>query len=145
LIQSLGEAERDRIVDAIHARLKQHFRPEFLNRVDDVLVFHRLDASHIRQIVRIQLRHLERLLAAQGMRITATDAALDLLAEAGFDPEFGARPLKRTLQRLVQDPLAEKILSGEVGDGDTVAVDASDGEIVLRVGIAEVEAEVVEA
>ncbi len=133
LIQSLGEEQRDRIVDAVQARLKQHFRPEFLNRVDDTLVFHRLDASHIRRIVRIQLRHLERLLAAQGMRITATDRALDLLAEAGFDPEFGARPLKRTLQRLVQDPLAEKILSGEVGDGDTVAVDAEDGEIVIRV------------
>ena len=132
LIQSLDEADRERMVDVVRQRLREHFRPEFLNRVDETLIFHRLDREHMRRIVRIQLGGLERLLAAQGLAISASDAALDHLAEVGFDPDFGARPLKRAIQRLVQDPLAEKILAGEVGDGDTVVVDVADGRIVLR-------------
>ena len=103
--------------------LRGHFRPEFINRIDDIVFFHAFDRGHIRQIVDIQLRGLLTRLAARKIHITLSDAAKDFLVSEGYDPVYGARPLKRALQRLLLDPLALRVLDGEFRDGDTVAVD----------------------
>ncbi len=132
IIQEMPENERDRMVEAVHQELRQHFRPEFLNRVDEILIFHRLGLEHMRRIVEIQLERLNRLLAERRIVLEATPAAEELLAREGYDPDFGARPLKRVIQRLVQDPLAERILAGEIGDGDRVLLDVEDGSLVIR-------------
>ncbi|HHQ47955.1 MAG TPA: type VI secretion system ATPase TssH, partial [Acidobacteria bacterium] len=132
VIQELGESEREEMKNRVEAELKRHFRPEFLNRIDEVLIFHRLGADHMRAITRIQLDRLNRLLEPRRIRIEASDAALELLAREGFDPDFGARPLKRAIQRLVQDPLSTMVLAGEVVEGDTVLLDVRDGELVLE-------------
>jgi ATP-dependent Clp protease ATP-binding subunit ClpB len=112
--------------------LRAAFRPEFLNRVDGVLIFHRLDRQEIRGIVDIQLRHLRSLLEQRGVGLELTDKAKDRLAEVGYDPAYGARPLKRALQELVLEPLSEKIISGGVKPGDRVMVDFADGELQLH-------------
>ena len=132
VIQDLSEAERDRMTTLVEAELKQHFRPEFLNRIDEVLIFHRLSEEDVEKIVHIQLANLNRLLADQGLVVEATDEAAKYLAHEGFDPDFGARPLKRTIQRLVQDPLARMVLAGEVGPGTTIELEVDDGTLVLR-------------
>ena len=132
VIAELTEADRTRMLELVQRELKANFRPEFLNRVDEVLVFHRLAPEHIRAIVEIQLERLNLLLADRHIAVRADEAALDLLAREGYDPDFGARPLKRTIQRLVQDPLARMVLAGEVADGDTVRLEASGGKLALR-------------
>jgi ATP-dependent Clp protease ATP-binding subunit ClpB len=99
--------------------------------VDEVLVFHRLAEGHLRSIVRIQLARLNRLLADRRIVVEASEAALDHLAHEGYDPDFGARPLKRTIQRLVQDPLARMVLAGEVAEGDTVDLGVAGGALTL--------------
>ena len=132
LIRDLPESERERMMTLVEAELKQHFRPEFLNRIDEVLVFHRLSEEDIEKIVHIQLANLNRLLADQGLEIEATEDAARLLAHDGFDPDFGARPLKRTIQRLVQDPLANLVLAGDIGPGTRIMLDVDDGKLVLR-------------
>jgi len=129
VIQELPEAERERMMALVTEQLKLHFRPEFLNRVDEILVFHRLEQRHMRDIVRLQLGHLNRLLADQHLAVEASDEAVELLAREGFDPDFGARPLKRTLQRRVSDPLATRVLAGELGEGDTVVLDVEGGAL----------------
>ena len=133
IIQDLPESERDRMIELVQEQLKQQFRPEFLNRVDEVLIFHRLSEEHIAKIVHIQLERLNELLDNQGLRLEATDDAVDRLASEGFDPDFGARPLKRVIQRLVQDPLANMVLAGEVGEGALITLDVEDGELTLDV------------
>jgi len=133
VIQDLPESERERMTTLVEAELKQHFRPEFLNRIDEVLIFHRLSEEDVEKIVHIQLANFNRLLADQGLSVDATEAAAKLLAREGFDPDFGARPLKRTIQRLVQDPLARMVLSGEVGPGTRITLDEDGGELILRV------------
>jgi ATP-dependent Clp protease ATP-binding subunit ClpB len=105
----------------------QHFRPEFINRVDEIVVFHPLDAAEIRQIAAIQLKHLSQRLQSHGYGLEVTDEALGLLGEAGFDPVYGARPLKRAIQQQIENPLAQKILAGEFDQGATIKVDV-DGE-----------------
>jgi ATP-dependent Clp protease ATP-binding subunit ClpB len=132
VIRDLPESEHDRMTTLVEAELKQYFRPEFLNRIDEILIFHRLSEEDVEKIVHIQLANLNRLLADQGLEVGATDAAARFLAHAGFDPDFGARPLKRTIQRLVQDPLARMVLSGEVGAGTRILLDVDDGTLVLR-------------
>jgi ATP-dependent Clp protease ATP-binding subunit ClpB len=112
--------------------LRQRFRPEFLNRIDEIIIFHGLDREHLKQIVDIQVQRLKRLLADRQLDIELTDAARTLLAEEGYDPTFGARPLKRVIQRQVQDPLALKMLQGEFGEGDQVRVDARDGRLTFE-------------
>jgi len=131
VIQELDETRRADMLALVQRELKAHFRPEFLNRVDEVLVFHRLDRTHMRAIVEIQLARLGALLADRRIRVEADEEAMDLLAREGYDPEFGARPLKRTIQRLVQDPLARLVLAGEVAEGAVVRLAAEDGEIRL--------------
>ena len=112
--------------------LKRLFRPEFLNRVDEIVVFHELSESDIEEIVGIQLRLLNERLAEHQMTLKCTEAGRQLLAKEGYDPQFGARPLRRAMQRLVEDPLAEKMLENVFQDGDAILLDAQDDEIVLR-------------
>jgi ATP-dependent Clp protease ATP-binding subunit ClpB len=128
-IMELGiEAAQAKVMEA----LRQHFRPEFLNRVDEIVVFHSLSRSDLARIVDIQLERLERLLAERKLTLVLTDAARNFLAERGYDPVFGARPLKRAMQRYLQDPLALALLEGEFGEGDTVEVDAAGDELAFR-------------
>jgi ATP-dependent Clp protease ATP-binding subunit ClpB len=125
-IQEIGpDADYDAMKAAVMEVVSQHFRPEFINRVDDVVVFHALGREQIRAIVEIQLAHLRARLAERDMQLELSDAALDRLAEAGFDPVYGARPLKRAIQQQVENPLAQRILRGEFGPGAAVKVDAS--------------------
>ena len=118
----------------------RHLRPEFLNRIDEVIVFHSLGLDEIKQIVEIQLAHLRKRLAEKRIGLELTDGAKALLAKEGFDPAFGARPLKRTIQRRVQNPLALKLLEGEVQPGDTVRVDARGDELTFTKVVAAVAA-----
>jgi ATP-dependent Clp protease ATP-binding subunit ClpB len=121
--------------------LRQQFRPEFLNRVDEVILFARLDQAQLRQIVLIQLRSLYDRLAARKLELRVSPAAVDLLAAEGYDPTYGARPLKRVIQRRLQDPIAMAILEGQYSDGDTVDVDVTGGELsITRAAPAAVEA-----
>jgi ATP-dependent Clp protease ATP-binding subunit ClpB len=107
--------------------LRKQFRPEFLNRVDDIIVFNSLTRENLRQIVDIQLHNVGKLLRERKIKLEVTAAAKDLLIADGYDPQFGARPMKRAIQRLIQDPLALKLVNGEFSEGDTVAVDAASG------------------
>jgi ATP-dependent Clp protease ATP-binding subunit ClpB len=124
------EKQRDAILQDVRAT----FRPEFVNRVDETVVFHPLTRDHIRQIVDIQVALLGERLAERNLTLKMTDEARDLLASRGYDPAFGARPLKRLIQRELQDPLAMKLLMGEIRDGSTVTADAEGGDLVLRAG-----------
>jgi ATP-dependent Clp protease ATP-binding subunit ClpB len=124
-IQELsGDENYAAMKDAVMEIVSQHFRPEFLNRIDDVVVFHPLEREHIRKIVDIQLEYLRRRLADRDIALTLNDGAIDRLAEAGFDPVYGARPLKRAIQQQLENPLAQRILAGDFGPGDTIAVTA---------------------
>ncbi len=123
VIAELGEEDRERMKGEVDAALRAQFKPEFLNRIDDVIVYHQLGREHIERIVDIQLRRVETLLEAKRIALEFTDDAKALLAEQGYDPHYGARPLKRVIQRLVQDPLAMKILEGEFPEGTKVYVD----------------------
>ena len=112
--------------------MSEHFRPEFLNRIDEIVVFDALTREQLGDIVELQLERLRARLAERGIEIELTPAATELVAEAGWDPTYGARPLKRALQRLVENPLAVKLLEGEFADGDTILVDARDGDLVFE-------------
>src|SRR5213592_3972911 len=114
------------------AALRDHFRPEFLNRVDEIVEFKQLSREQLGEIVELQLGRLRARLAERGLALELTDAAKELVAEAGWDPTYGARPLKRALQRLVENPLALRLLEGDFAEGDTVRVDARDGELVFE-------------
>jgi ATP-dependent Clp protease ATP-binding subunit ClpB len=123
MIQELaGEQNYEAMKSSVMEIVSQHFRPEFINRVDDVVVFHPLGREHIRKIVDIQLGYLHQRLADRDMKIVLSDAARDKLAEAGFDPVYGARPLKRAIQQRVENPLAQEILKGRFKPGDTIEV-----------------------
>ncbi len=119
-------AEMERLV---RSELRAHFRPEFLNRIDDIIIFHNLDQKQIAQIVEIQLQRLGKRLAQQQLSLDLERSAKQLLAKEGYDPQFGARPLKRTIQDLLLDPLASKLLTGEFKPGDRIKVVARDGEL----------------
>jgi len=109
--------------------VSQHFRPEFINRVDELVVFHPLDETHIILIAGIQLELLRKRLLNTGLEMEVSDAALALLASAGFDPVYGARPLKRAIQQKIENPLAQKILAGGFTSGETVHIDVDDGKL----------------
>jgi ATP-dependent Clp protease ATP-binding subunit ClpB len=113
-------------------QLRDRFRPEFLNRIDEIVEFKPLSRDQIAEIVELQLERLHDRLAERGIVLELTDAAKEVLAEAGWDPAYGARPLKRAIQRLVENPLALRLLEGEFADGDTIRVDAEDGELVFE-------------
>ncbi len=124
--------------------LQMHFRPEFLNRIDEIILFHPLTREHLAQIVDIQLRRIAALLKERGYILEVDQTAREYLAEVGYDPDFGARPLKRAIQRELQDPLALKILAGEFHEGDTILVERGAEGLTFRVGIPVIEGEVVD-
>jgi len=126
-IQKLTEQNRQQWEIEAHVQdaLKTHFRPEFLNRIDETIVFHPLGREQLRRIIDIQLGYLARRLEHRGIRIQITDAAKDLLMEEGYDTTYGARPLKRTIQQKLENPLAKEILAGKFLDGDAVRIDAT--------------------
>jgi ATP-dependent Clp protease ATP-binding subunit ClpB len=124
-----GSADYAAIKEAVMGVVGSHFRPEFINRIDEAVVFHPLGSQEIRAIARIQSERVVKRLAERDIGIEFTDAALDQLARAGYDPVYGARPLKRAIQSLIENPLARDILDGKFAAGDTVKVDASDGQI----------------
>jgi ATP-dependent Clp protease ATP-binding subunit ClpB len=127
--EGLDAAERDR---RVMEALRGHFRPEFLNRVDEVIVFHALAEEHLKQIVEIQMERVRARLADRHITLTLTDAARLNLVRTGFDPHYGARPLKRAIQKKVETPLGRMILKGEVRDGQQLIVDAdSQGELTF--------------
>jgi ATP-dependent Clp protease ATP-binding subunit ClpB len=132
LIQELaGEANYARMKSAVMEIVGQHFRPEFINRVDEVVVFHPLGLDHIRAIVEIQVGYLRKRLADRDMELELDDAARSRLGEAGFDPVYGARPLKRAIQHQLENPLAQAILRGDFGPGDAILVTVRDGVLAF--------------
>ncbi len=131
-IQSMAGQPYDVVKEVIWTELKQSFRPEFLNRIDEVVVFHSLDAKHIESIARIQLQRLGARLAQREMRLEVTDAAVAQLARSGFDPVFGARPLKRAIQQHIENPIARLVLDGTFGEKDVVPVDWQDDKFVFE-------------
>ena len=134
-LASLGEDENPTNVEAqVMEVVRGHFRPEFLNRLDEIILFHRLSASHMGPIVDIQMKRLQALLDDRKIRIELSDGARSWLGRVGYDPVYGARPLKRAVQKYVQDPLADALLAGKVHDGDTVRVDEGDGALLLSTG-----------
>src|SRR5579872_4101551 len=126
-----GEKNYARMRSAVMEIVQQSFRPEFINRIDDIVVFHPLGTAQIRSIVDIQLLYLRKRLAERNMDVTLDDAARDLLGEAGFDPVYGARPLKRAIQQQIENPLAQRILRGEFLPGDRIRVGARDGQLTF--------------
>ncbi|MFM8558940.1 MAG: AAA family ATPase, partial [bacterium] len=131
-ILEFGEQDRDEMERLVQRALRAHFRPEFLNRLDETVVFRQLTREQIRHIVGLHAESRARMLHERGLALMVTEAARDALAEEGNDPHFGARPLKRTLQRRVQNPLAMRLLEGAFKTGDTVQVDHADGAYVFR-------------
>ncbi|HEY0974059.1 MAG TPA: ATP-dependent chaperone ClpB [Solimonas sp.] len=127
-----GAQDYAAIKEAVMGVVGSHFRPEFINRIDEAVVFHPLGSAQIRQIARIQTQGLIRRLTERGIALSFSDAALDQLAEVGFDPVYGARPLKRAIQAQVENPLARMILDGQFANGDTVNVDAKDGALEFQ-------------
>ncbi|MFM8541811.1 MAG: ATP-dependent chaperone ClpB [Chakrabartia sp.] len=131
-IAGLGEDESVETVEPqVMDMVRAHFRPEFLNRLDEIILFHRLSAQHMAPIVDIQVSRVAKLLAERKVQLDLTDAARAWLGRVGYDPIYGARPLKRAVQKYLQDPLADKILKGDVPDGSTVHVDEGDGQLAL--------------
>jgi len=127
-IQDLGAREHEEMRRRVLEALRSHFKPEFLNRVDDVVIFHALSIENIKEIVEIQLKNLRKRLGERKMDLVLCGRAKELLAKEGFDPMYGARPLKRAIQRLIQDPLALKVLQGEFSQGDDIEVDVGPGQ-----------------
>jgi ATP-dependent Clp protease ATP-binding subunit ClpB len=117
----IDEGARREVMDALRA----HFRPEFLNRIDEIIFFHALTREHMKRIIDIQIAALVRRLEERKIHVQLTDGAKEQLVREGYDPSYGARPLKRTIQRRVLDPLALRVLEGDFAEGDTVVVDAS--------------------
>jgi ATP-dependent Clp protease ATP-binding subunit ClpB len=113
--------------------VRGHFRPEFLNRLDEIILFHRLAHEHMAPIVEIQVARVQKLLTDRKIVLELSEAAKKWLGRVGYDPVYGARPLKRAVQRYVQDPLADMILSGKVPDGSKVAIDEGDGELAMTI------------
>jgi len=134
MIQQMAGDDYQVVKLAVLGEVKSYFRPEFINRIDEVVVFHALDQAHIRGIARIQLGHLIRRLHQMDMALEVSDAALDQLAEAGFDPVYGARPLKRAIQSELENPLAREILTGYFAPKDVIRVDVGPQGLVFEKG-----------
>jgi ATP-dependent Clp protease ATP-binding subunit ClpB len=130
-IQAVADDEKQ-VREAVLEVLRENFKPEFLNRVDDIVIFHQLSREQIGDIIEIQLERLRRLLAERNMQLELDDPAKALLSQEGYDPLYGARPLKRAIQTLIQNPLASKLLRGEVLPGQTVRVSAEDGRMKFK-------------
>jgi len=135
-----SDAERDRMQKNVERALQGFFRPEFLNRVDEIIIFEPLTPEELRHIVDIMLREVEERLGERDVTLVLTDAAKQALVTEGYDRVFGARPLRRTIERRIESPLAKRILAGDFNDGDTVEVDHADNEYVFRKGAVSEEA-----
>jgi len=134
-IVELTEREREEMVRRVMEALRAHFKPEFLNRIDDIVIFHSLDRDQIKAIIDIQVGILQKRLAERQLEIELSDSTRELIAQEGFDPVYGARPLKRVIQHRIQDALALKLLEGEFGEKDKIIVDATpNGEVLFRKG-----------
>ncbi len=131
-VSEIEPAKKESLKEKIMGRLKEEFRPEFLNRVDEIIIFNYLQKKEIETIVELELAKVEKRLKAKQIRIVVSEKAKELLANKGFDPDLGARPLKRVIQRLILDSLALKLVSGEIKEGERVFIDASDGKIVFQ-------------
>jgi len=132
-LASLGEDEPvEKVETQVMEVVRAHFRPEFLNRLDEIILFHRLGAAHMGPIVDIQMARLQKLLEDRKITLMLSEAAREWLGRVGYDPVYGARPLKRAVQKYLQDPLADALLSGRIRDGDTVRVDEGEGQLVLE-------------
>jgi ATP-dependent Clp protease ATP-binding subunit ClpB len=129
MIQEMHGQDYRAVKEAVMDEVKRYFRPEFINRIDEVVVFHALDRKHIKSIAQIQLQYLEKRLAALDMDLRVSDAALAELSQVGFDPMFGARPLKRAIQAQIENPLAKEILEGHFSAKDIIVVDYDNGQI----------------
>ena len=128
MIMQMAGQSTELIREAVWGEVKAHFRPEFLNRIDETVVFHALDQANIREIAKIQLKLLEARLEKMEMKLEVSDEALAEIAKVGFDPVFGARPLKRAIQHRIENPVAKLILQGRFGPKDVVPVDVRDGQ-----------------
>ena len=133
-IQAMEDSDPAVVKMAVMAEVRQHFRPEFINRIDEIVVFHALDAKDIGAIARIQLQILETRLARMEMRLEISEAALQKIAEAGFDPVYGARPLKRAIQQQIENPLSKYLLEGRFGPKDLIVIDVKNGELRFEKG-----------
>jgi len=127
-----GGPDYDRMKSAVTEELRKHFRPEFLNRVDEIIVFHALGEEELKHIVEIQLGRLRQRLADRKIELELTDAARTHLVRAGYDPSYGARPLKRAIQREIETPLARKLLARDIRDGQKVLVDSKNGVLTFN-------------
>ena len=132
LIQEHQGESYDEMKDMVMSVVSQHFRPEFINRIDETVVFHPLGKENIRAIASIQLERLARRMETRGYEIVFTEALIDFIGEVGYDPVYGARPLKRAIQQEIENPLAQQILSGSLLPSSVVTVDYVDGKVVAR-------------
>ena len=130
-IQAMEDSDPSVVKMAVMGEVRAHFRPEFINRIDEIVVFHGLDEKNIGAIAKIQLTVLEQRLAKMEMGLTVTEAALQKIAEAGFDPLYGARPLKRAIQQQIENPLSKLLLQGKFGPKERIVVDVDHGELVF--------------
>jgi ATP-dependent Clp protease ATP-binding subunit ClpB len=128
-----GLEDQKEIDNRIQDALRRHFRPEFLNRVDETIVFHRLGIKELKKVVDIQVAILGERLKAKGIELKLTDQAKDLLGRQGYDPIYGARPLKRVVQKLLQDPIALRLLQGELKEGQKITVEAQGDDLAINV------------
>ena len=133
-IQAMEGSDPSLVKLEVMAEVRNHFRPEFINRIDEIVVFHALDEKNIGAIAKIQLHILEQRLARMEMRLEVSDAALQKVAEAGFDPVYGARPLKRAIQQQIENPLSKLILEGKFGPKDVVRVGVAQGALAFEKG-----------
>jgi ATP-dependent Clp protease ATP-binding subunit ClpB len=133
-IQDLAAKDRREMERRVTAALRESFKPEFLNRIDETIIFNSLGRDEIKSIVEIQLKRLRQNLANRKIALDLTEQAKALIAEKGYDPVYGARPLKRSIQRWIQDPLAVKILGGEFKEGDQIKVDSDGNELIFSHG-----------
>jgi ATP-dependent Clp protease ATP-binding subunit ClpB len=131
-IQRMAGQDSELIKEAVMGEVRRHFRPEFVNRIDEIVVFHALDRQQIEAIARVQLRRLEQRLAAQDLKLVVSDSALAEIAKVGFDPVYGARPLKRAIQQQIENPIARLVLEGKAGPKDVVPVDFKDGRFLFE-------------
>ena len=129
-----GTLDEDEIRARVMESLRNQFRPEFINRIDDLIIFHRLDQTQLMAIVDIQIKRMQQRLSEKKISIQLSKSAKELLAQKGYDPVFGARPLKRIIVRMIQDPLAYKLISGELHENETLTIDAQDEQLIFQKG-----------
>jgi ATP-dependent Clp protease ATP-binding subunit ClpC len=123
--------------EKVMTEVRKTFRPEFLNRLDEIIVFHELNEEQLRSIVDLMVKDLQKRLQERKLTLVMTDAAKSWIAKVGFDPVYGARPLRRAVERYVENPLSTKVLKGEFNEGDSITVDVTDDELTFTTGVAE--------